>query len=130
MAQAAYERELERSEWSSNDQASAPSNRHQQRVSLLSEYLRSRRNDPGYLGHRVTDDNDDYVFLDEDENMEDEDVMGSGGGGGNGIGNGRGRREAIEDDIEEEEIDSDLHVIYRRKDSHLDHNSDYRESKN
>jgi hypothetical protein len=63
---------------------------------------------------RHTNETDDYEFLDEDDTFVDADVK---VGGANGV-RRRGRRE----------IRSDFHVVFRRKDSNLDHASDYRES--
>ena len=84
---------------------------------------------------------DDYAFLDEDEDLEDEDVMIRSP---NGIPtwqrNQRHKRDAspdVEDDddddtavdgddIFEDEINADLHVVFKRKDSSTEHGSDYR----
>ena len=65
------------------------------------------------LEKRRTTDTDDYAFLDENENIEDEDVFPK---------SRQKRSKAIESD----QIRSDYHVVYKRKD-HMDHISDYRE---
>ena len=100
--------------------------------SLLAEYVRQRqsRNDFRYRKSR-TDIDDDYAFLDEDEDLEDEDVMVGNGNSVHARWNGRMKREAEEeedeDDFEDADIRPDLHVIFKRKDATLNHNSDYRE---
>ena len=72
---------------------------------------------------RHTNETDDYAFLDEDENMEDEDVMVpspnalSGGGYRRRTSNPRSRQKR--------DIRSEFHVVFKRKDSQLDHVSDY-----
>ena len=90
----------------------------------------NNRNESLYHGHKKTDENDDYAFLDEDELMEDEDVMVSNGNSVSEAipsrwGN-RSKRDSESD--QEEEIRSDLHVIYKRRDTYVDHNNDYRKN--
>jgi hypothetical protein len=61
--------------------------------------------------HRHTNASDDYTFLDEDESIEDEDVM--------------VRSPNSQFSRHKRDIRSDFHVVYKRKDSHLEHTSDY-----
>jgi len=84
--------------------------------SLLARYLAD--NDIGIK--RFTDENDDYAFLDEDEDLSDEEVM------ADSPSERRVNRWKRGADEEEEEFRSDLHVIFRRKDAHVDHDHDYR----
>jgi hypothetical protein len=85
--------------------------------SLLEDFIKNEHVERKWR----TDENDDYAFLDEDENLEDEDVMVDYQNYVNSPWNkaARGKRSASE-------IKSDLHVIYKRKDATLRHNSDYR----
>ena len=100
-----------------------------QKPSLLGEYIGETEVRDSINGHKVTDENDDYAFLDEDENLEDEDVV--DGPGMNSLRWRRRYRRSVQDldqDLDEgEEIRSDLHVIFRRKGATTDAGSDYRE---
>ena len=68
------------------------------------------------LEKRRTTDTDDYAFLDENENIEDEDVFPKS--------RQKRSKKAIDDS---DQIRSDYHVVYKRKDQNVDHISDYRE---
>ena len=85
---------------------------------------------------RRTNETDDYEFLDEDEDLEDDDVMGvtspntvSARRKAVRAWRRRGKRdtEVVEAKVDPESIRSEFHVVFRRKDSHLQHDSDYRE---
>lgn len=72
---------------------------------------------------RETDDSDDYEFLDEEENLEDDDVM---VGNPNSAGATFSSRQPLKrHPRQKRDIQAEFHVVFRRKDSHLDHQSDY-----
>jgi len=97
--------------------------------SLLARYLAD--NDVGTK--RYTNENDDYAFLDEDEDLADDVVMVDEIQSPSTPVDRRWKRNADKEANEEEkeeqeeyEFRSDLHVIFRRKDAHVNHESDYR----
>ena len=89
---------------------------------------------------RRTNETDDYEFLDEEEDLEDDDVLGSGSINSaaatrrraESVGRAwrrRGRRD-VSSLVEDGPIRSEFHVVFKRRDSHLQHESDYRECEN
>ena len=61
------------------------------------------------LEKRRTTENDDYEFLDEFESLDDDDVI---------------RRQKRNSELEKDLV-SNFHVVFKRKDNHLTHPSDY-----
>ena len=61
------------------------------------------------LEKRRTTENDDYEFLDEFESLDDDDVM----------------RNPRRQKRSQQDLVSNFHVVFKRKDSHLSHPSDY-----
>ena len=83
-----------------------------------------------FNGHRRTNETDDYEFLDEEEDLEDDDVMVPSpnriGANSRRVSIGQAwRRRGKRDVLEKENIRSEFHIVYKRKDSHLSHSSDY-----
>ena len=71
---------------------------------------------------RHTNETDDYEFLDEDDKFNDPDVR---VGNFNGI-RRRSRNQNRNRKRNRREIRSEFHVVFKRKDSNLVHDSDYR----
>ena len=73
---------------------------------------------------RHTNETDDYEFLDEDDKFNDPDVV---GGNFNGLRRrSRNQNRNRNRKRNRREVRSDFHVVFKRKDSNLVHDSDYR----